>query len=156
MFDVPVDGWYAWLGVAAVSVLLLATATSLPTRAPPDAARVADTVDRVAASEHAATAEIPLDGARIRLGPRRIALRNEAGTAHATFAFGPVIPVGDGGPLAAVLYGAVPARQFDTPNDLAEAGAEARDRAAVWRDVDGPLLVRMLSWGDVRVTLVGV
>lgn len=155
MFDVPIDGWYAWLGVATVSVALLATATSLPTSAPPDAGRVGDTLDRVSASDHTATAEIPLHATRLRLGPHRLALRNEAGTARVALAFGPVTPVDDG-PLAALLRGAIPARHFDRPADLAAAAAAARERVTGWRDVDGPLVVRRLSWGDVRVTLVGV
>jgi hypothetical protein len=156
VFDVPVDGWYAWLGVAAVSVLLLATATSLPTQPPPDAARAADAVDRVAAGDHAATAEIPLAADTVTVGSRRLTLRNDAGASHAAFAFGPVTPVGDAGPLAAVLAGATPAKRFASPAALANAAARAREAPPGRRGADSPLLVRTLRWGDLRVTLVGV
>nr|WP_225333604.1 hypothetical protein [Halomicrobium urmianum] len=49
MFDVPVDAWYVWLGVAAASVTALGTVAALPSGTPPDAAAAADAIDRVAA-----------------------------------------------------------------------------------------------------------
>lgn len=156
MFDVPIDGWYAWLGVAAVSVVVLGLAASLPTEPPPDAARTADAVDRVAASEHAATAEVPFDATTIRIGPTRLALRSDAGTSHAAFAFGPVTPVRGNASLDSVLRGGPPERGFASPAALARAATEARERRPTWRDADGPLRIRKLSWGGVHVTLVGV
>lgn len=157
MFDVPIDGWYAWLGVAATSAALLGAAVGLPTTPPPDAAGVADTIDRTAATEYGARAEHPLDAADVRLHPERVGLRTDAGTVHAAFVYGPVTPVAGHGRLEAVLAGARPAGRFDSPGELRRAAARARSRARDrgWRRVDGPLVVRHVVWGGVDVTLVG-
>jgi hypothetical protein len=96
--EAPLDTWHALVGVAVASVVVFATAASLPTRPPPDAAGVADTVDGVAVADAAASATHPVAADRIRLGPDRIALRNDAGTARARFAYGPVVPVRAGPP----------------------------------------------------------
>lgn len=155
MFDVPIDGWYTWLGVATVSVIALGTATSLPTTPPPDAASVADAIDRTAASHHEATAEIPVDARQLRLGRRRIGLRNDAGTAHASFAYGPVVPVDEASQLDAVLRGSPPSREFDSPAEIRAARADARTAPFVWQPVDGIVLVRHIVWNGLDVTLVG-
>lgn len=155
MFDVPIDGWYTWLGVATVSVIAFGTATSLPTTPPPNAAPVADAIDRTAASQHDATAEIPVDARQLRLGRHRIGLRNDAGTAHASFAYGPVVPVDEGTQLDAVLRGSPPSREFDSPAGIRAATADARTTPFVWQPVDGIVLVRHVSWEGIDVTLVG-
>ncbi|MFC7173324.1 hypothetical protein ACFQL0_08030 [Haloplanus litoreus] len=51
------------------------------------------------------TAEHPLDAREIRVEPNELGLRNDAGTTHATFAFGPVTPVGGARALTAILRG---------------------------------------------------
>ncbi|MFB6097146.1 MAG: hypothetical protein ABEJ74_07140 [Haloferacaceae archaeon] len=155
MFDVPVDGWYAWLGLAAVSLLLLGTALALPTAPPPSAERAAATVDRVAASGHDASATLPLDAEAVRLGPRRIALRSNAGTGHATLAYGPATPVTPESPLAAVLDGAPPSSQFGSRASFARAAASARNRTPAWRPAGDEFRVRHVAWRGVEVTLVG-
>ncbi|MFB6304945.1 MAG: hypothetical protein ABEH47_07250 [Haloferacaceae archaeon] len=155
MFEVPVDGWYAWLGTAAASLAVLAVAFGLPTAPPPDAAGAADTVDRTAVAEYGASAEHPLDDATaVRITPRSIGMRNDAGRTHATFAYGPVTPVVDG-PLRRVLEGAPPEAVFESPAALRHAAASARGRDARWRPVDGPLIVRHVSLEGEDVTLVG-
>ena len=156
VFQVPVDGWYAWLGVAAASVAVLAVALGLPTAPPPDAAGAADAVDRIAATEYGASAEHPLDAAtEIKVTPRRIGLRNDAGTTSATFVYGPVTPVVAGGPLRRVLAGAPPDAVFDSLAEFRRVAAAARNRRAEWRPVDGRLIVRHLALGRTDVTLVG-
>ena len=155
MFDVPVDAWYAWLGLAVASVAVLGTAASLPTAPPPDATGVAETVDRTATADYGTSASHPLDADEIRIGTRRLALRNGAGTAHATFAFGPVTPVAEGTDLRRVLEGAPPATVFADAEALRQAIVAARVEEAEWRRVDGPLVVRRVSWEGVDVTLVG-
>jgi len=155
VFDAPVDGWYAWLGVAAASAALLGATVGLPTTPPPDAAGVADTVDRTAASEYDARAEHPLDAAEVRIDTERIGLRTDAGTVHAPFVYGPVTPVAGHDELGAVLAGARPGGEFDSPGDLRRAAARARARDGGWRRVDGPLVVRHVVWEGVDVTLVG-
>jgi len=157
MFDLTLDAWYGWIGLSLASVALLGAVTGLPTAPPPDAGAVAATVDRVAAAEYAATAEHPLGAERIRLGTRRIALRSDAGTAHATLSFGPVtpVPVGDS-PLREVLHGTPPTYAFDSPEAFRQAVVDARANATdpPWREVDRTLIARRVSWEGVDVVLV--
>jgi hypothetical protein len=157
MFDLPLEAWYGWIGLSLAGVALVGAAAGLPTAPPPDAEAVAGTVDRVAAAEYTATGEHPLEADEIRLGVRRIGLRSDAGTAHATLAFGPVtpVPVGDS-PLRDVLYGTPPSRVFDSPQAFREAivGARADGQDATWREVDRTLIVRRVTWEGVDVVLV--
>ena len=155
MIGVPVDAWYVWLGLSLASVALVGVGTTLPTAPPPAAADAAETVDRTAATAHPATAEHPLDAASIRVGSRRLGLRNDAGTTHATFAFGPVTPATRARGLRAILRGAPPGAQFGSGEALCAAGRDARRRAPRWRSVDGPLIVRHVVWEGCDVTLVG-
>lgn len=153
MFDVPIDAWYAWIGLSLASAVVFGAAGSLPTTPPPDAGDAAETVDRIAAAEYDSTAEHPLDAAAIRIGARGIALRNDAGTAGATFAW-PVTPVADGSTLASVARGTPPEEAFDSPRAFKQAIIEARAAEPTWRPADRTLLVRRTSWGGVDVTLV--
>jgi len=155
MIGVPVDAWYIWLGLSLASAALVGIGATLPTAPPPAAADTADTVDRTAATAHPATAEHPLDARAIRVGPRRLGLRNDAGTTHATFAFGPVTPAVGSRGLRAVLRGAPPESRFDSGEALCAAGADARQQPSKWRPVDGPLIVRHVVWEGCDVTLVG-
>jgi hypothetical protein len=155
MIGVPVDAWYVWLGLSLASVALVGVGATLPTAPPPAAADAADTVDRTAATAHPATAEHPLDAAWVRVGERRLGLRNDAGTTHATFAFGPVTPAAGSHGLRAVLRGAPPGSRFDSGEALCAAGRAARGRTPRWRPVDGPLIVRHVVWEGCDVTLVG-
>lgn len=154
MFDAPVETWYLWVGLALVSVAALSIAASLPRAPPPNALSVAETVDAVAASSHAATATHPLDADAVRLGPYRVWLRNGGATSHATFALGPVTPVRKGTPLWDVLCGTPPGEAFDSPMAFRRATAKARDRDPEWRSL-AELRVRSVSWEGVDVTLVG-
>ena len=156
MFDAPPDAWYTWVAVALASVAVAGVATDLPTRPAPDAAAAADTVDAVAGSTYASAAEHPLDADRVRLRPHRLALRTDGETSHATFAFGPVVPVGDDEQLARVARGVPPGRAFDSLAEFEAAVAAARERAsdADWRPAADRLVVRHLEWGELDVTLV--
>lgn len=157
MLDLPLDSWYAWLGLSLAGVALVGAASGLPTVPPPNADSAAATVDRVAAAEYAATAEHPLDATAVRLGTRRLELRNDAGTAHATLAFGPVTPVPtNDSALRDVVHGAHPSTAFDTPEAFRQAIIDARARGgdAPWRAVDRTLLVRRTTWEGVDVVLV--
>ncbi len=155
MFDVPLDAWYAWFGVAAVSLVAFAAVGSLPTAPPPDASGAADVVDSVAASDYPATGEYPLDAAEIRLGPSEVGLRNDAGESEAAFAFGPVTPVVEGSRLQSVLHGVPPRQVFDSKRAFRQAVIEARTREPTWRPVERTLVVRTVAWGGFDVTLVG-
>lgn len=155
MLGVPVDAWYTWLGLSIASVALVGVGASLPTAPPPTAGTVADTIDRTAATPYPATAEHPLDARAVRIEPREIGLRNDAGTTHATLAFGPVTPVASASNLHAVLNGAPPGSRFDSGSALCDAARAARERPSRWRQVEGPLVVRHVVWEGCDVTLVG-
>lgn len=155
MFDVPVDAWYVWVGLVVAGVAILGVVTSLPTAPPPDATSVADAVDRTSGTRYDATAEHPVDADAIRIRPHGIGLRNDAGMAHATFAFGDVTPVVPGTRLHAVLFGAPAASRFTSPAELASACARARERKSTWRPADGPIVIRHVVWEGTDVTLVG-
>ncbi|MFC7155588.1 hypothetical protein ACFQPA_08965 [Halomarina halobia] len=155
MFDVPIDSIAAWVGLALAGVVLVGVALALPTATPPDAAAAADTVDAVAASPHAATADHPLHGATVRLDSRRLTLVRSGARAHATFAYGPVTPVTPGTRLARVLAGRPAEAVFESARSLARATAAARERAPVVSTAADRLLVRHVRWRGVDVTLVG-
>jgi hypothetical protein len=154
VIDAPIDAPYVFLGVAAVSLVAAGVGAGFPTGIAPDAANAADTVDRVAASQYPATAEHPIDADRVRIGPNRIALRDDSGTTHATFAFGPVTPAADG-PLRRVLEGALARETFDSPAALDRVARRARDREPTWTTAGDRILVRTVTWRDVHVTIVG-
>lgn len=155
MFDAPLDAWYIWLGVAVTAAALLGVALALPAGVPPDAGRVASAVDRVAASPHAAVATVSLDAEALRLGPAGLALRNRAGTAHASLRHGPVRWAGEGTALGSVLAGARPAAVFRRLAEFLRALADAREASGSWQSVDGTLRMRHVVWGGTDVTLVG-
>lgn len=156
MFDTPIDAWYAWLGLSVASFAVFGVATALPTAPAPDAAAVAGTIDRIATADYDATASRDLDATAVRLGPRRIGLRNDAGAAHATLAY-PVVPVRDDTRLARVLRGSSPNAAFPSTAAFERAVEAARDRGREprWRPADGRLTVRRLVDDGVDVTLVG-
>ncbi|MFB6105488.1 MAG: hypothetical protein ABEJ70_00805 [Halobacteriaceae archaeon] len=154
MLGPPVDAWYAHLGLAVAGVAAVGLVLGVPTAPAPAPAPVADTVDRVAATTHPTVAVRSVDADAVRLGPDRVALRTDGGTASATFAYGPVVPVGPGSRLRFVLAGASPARVYDDPAAFRRAVGRARRRRPTWRRIDR-IRVRGVSWGDVDVTLVG-
>lgn len=154
MFDAPIDGLYAWLGVAAASAAVLGVALGLPTAAPPDAVGAASTVDRIATTDHAASARLPVDADAVSIAPNRVGLRNDAGATHAQFAYGPVVPVRRGTRLWTVLAGAPVEAVFGSVAELRRTAREL-DSTGRWRQVDGPLRVRHLVVGGHDVVLVG-
>ena len=154
MLDPPVDTWYVWLGLGAVSVVVAGLALALPTTAPPTATPVADAIDSVAASPHEARTTVDVPADQIRIRPDAVALRRESGTAHAQLAYGPVTPVGDG-KLRHVLGGARPDSVFASKSAFETATRTARNRSASWRETPTELTVARVEWGDVDATLVG-
>lgn len=154
MFELPADSPALLAGLAVAAAAFLAVTASMPARPAPDAAGVAETIDAVAAGEAPASARHPHDATAVRIGPHGAAMRNDAGTATATFAFGPVTPVTAGGPLRAVLAGAHPAEVFESPTAFRQAVVEARTTEPEWRP-SVEIQVRGVSWDGYRVTLVG-
>ncbi|AFK18430.1 hypothetical protein E6P09_06580 [Haloferax mediterranei ATCC 33500] len=154
MLDAPLDTLYTWTALSVAATVLLGTVAGLPTTPAPDASSVADTVDGVAVSEFDTTAEHPLTADAVRLGSKRIGLRNEGGAAHATFAFGPITPATPDSRLGSVAMGANPNAVFDSPASFAAAAAAARQRNATWRSAAESLVVRHVSWEGTDVTVV--
>jgi hypothetical protein len=139
-------------GLVVAAVAFLAVAGTLPARPAPDAAGVADTVDRVAAGDTPASATHDHAAGAVRLRPHSIAMRNDAGTARATFAFGPIVPVADG-QLRRVLDGGAPQRVFTDRAAFREAVDAARAREPGWIASE-EITVTGVSWDGYRVTLV--
>jgi hypothetical protein len=155
VFDTMADVPHVGVALGVVGLTLLGVVTALPAEPTPDANAVGETVDRVAASAHPTMATHPLTADAVKLGPRGVSLRSEGGTSHADFAYGPVTPVTGDGPLRRVLRGVPPDQVFDSPRAFERAAATARRADPVWREGGDRLHLRHLSWGDVRVTLVG-
>lgn len=158
MFDAPLDAWYVWLGVATVSFAIFGVAVELPRSPPPDAASAAGTVDSVAGCTYTATAEHPLSAREIKLGAHRLGLQGDGGTVHATFRYGPVVPVetnrASGERLNRVLSGTPPTTVFDSPTAFRRAIRTARNRQPKWKRAESRLRVRCVSWEGVDATLV--
>ncbi|WP_436927854.1 DUF7283 family protein [Halosimplex amylolyticum] len=157
MFDTAVESTYVWLALAVVGAGVLGLALRVPTAPPPDATSVARTVDSVASSPHEATARHPIDARQIRLGSHRLGLRGPGGDAHASFAYGPVVPAkgGDGDRLDAVLHGVPPDRAFASRARFERALNRSRTRDPSWQPAPDGLVVRRVTWGEVNATLVG-
>ncbi|MFA9515854.1 hypothetical protein ACERIT_01305 [Halopenitus sp. H-Gu1] len=155
MFDVPIDAWYAWLGIAGMSLLTLGIAAGIPAGPTPDAMGVAGTIDRVAASEYPATAEHGLAADQIRLTPNRISLRGPGGATTAVLEFAPVTPARGDDRLYRVLKGEPPDRGFESPESFSQVAAETRTQEPRWRSAPPRLRIRTVTWEGERVTLVG-
>ena len=154
MFELALDSWYAWLGVAAASVVVFGVALGLPSAAPPAAAPVADAVDEVATSPYEAQTTVDVRAAAYRLDSHRISLRTDGGRSHATFAYGPVTPAHSDA-LERVLDGGPPSTVFDSQGAFDRAVERAQDKEGEWRPAPETLTVRRVTWGDVDATLVG-
>jgi hypothetical protein len=156
MFGPPVESWYLWVGLAAVSAAMVGIAVELPRTTAPDTSAVATTVDGVAASPYAAVGEHPLRADAIRLSARRVALRRGETTARAEFSFGPVVPVtAEDRRLEQLLRGGSPTECFGSRSGFEAAVERARGGDSDWRPAPDRLLVRRVSWGGVDATLVG-
>ena len=155
MFELPAESPALLAGLAVAAAAFLAVTASLPVRPAPDASGVAGTVDEVAAGEAPVTATHQHSADELRIDPHGVAMRNDAGTARAKFAFGPVTPVSPESPLRAVLRGAHPATVFEGQQAFRQAVVAARSAEPEWR-TSTAVQVRGVSWDGYRVTLVGV
>jgi hypothetical protein len=155
MFDAPADVPPVLVALSLVSTTLLGVALAVRPSPPPSAQPLAGTVDAVAGSDHAAVETRRIDAAALRLSPHSLAVRGAAGASHATFAYGPVVPVRRDTALWRVLRGTPPDEVFGDPGALENAAADARDRDSVWRRDRAQLTVRRVTWRGVDVTLVG-
>lgn len=154
MHGVPIDAVYLWIGLSIASVAAAGAALAFHPAPAPAPTPLAETVDAVAASSAPASLSEPIRAQAIRIGPRRIALRSDGGHSAATYAYGPVTPVGDG-PLRAVLRGRPPAAIFDSQAAFHDAIRAARRREPTWEPAGPRLHVRSVTWGEIDATLVG-
>lgn len=167
------DAWYVWVGVALVSLSLFGVALALPSQPPPDAAKAANAIDRVAASTHQATASYDHDADGVRIGLRRLSMRNDGGTSHASIVFDSLTPVSTienravRSALEGLLRGQSPDQVVANESDIDDvAGLLHGDggiidtqraietRGSAWRSADGRLRVRQLELAGERVVLV--
>ncbi|MFT4882902.1 MAG: hypothetical protein ACI8U4_000399 [Natronomonas sp.] len=155
MFDVPVDAWYVYLGLAVASGATVTLAGAMPAAAPPDANGAARTVDSVAASQHASVGSHPLaDADAVRVGADTLSLRGPGGTAHAVLGYGPVVFVPEGTSLRRVLRGEPPEKTFASPERFERAVEQRRTADPTWHRTER-LLVRRVAWEGTDVVLVG-
>lgn len=155
MFDVPLDAWYVWLGLAAVGATVVGVASSMPAAPPPDATGAAATVDGVAASPHSAVGKHPLSNAEsIRVGRDTLSIRGPGGTGHAALGYGPVTRTVHNESLSAVLRGEPPDRIYESPAAFERATERARAAEPRWQSTDR-LVVRRVTWEGIDAVLVG-
>jgi len=155
VFDTPADAPPVLVALSLVSTALAGVAFAASPTPAPRAAPLAGTVDAVAAADTAGLERRSVDAAALRLTPHELAVRTDSGTAHAQFAYGPVVPVRDDTRLWAVLQGTPPDDRFEGPASLRAAADQAADREHRWRRGPERLTVRRVTWRGVDVTLVG-
>ncbi|SEW07250.1 DUF7283 family protein [Halobacterium jilantaiense] len=155
MFDTPADTPPVLVALSLVSTALAGVAFAASPTPPPRAAPLAGTVDAVAAADTAGVETREVAAEALRLTPNEVAVRSDAGTAHAQFAYGLVVPVREDTRLWAVLHGTPPDDRFADPSALRSAADDATAREHRWRDDPARLTVRRVTWRGVDVTLVG-
>lgn len=167
--EASADAWYAWVGVALVSMAVAGVVAGLPSQPPPDADKVANAVDRVAASEYGTTAEYNPDADAAWVGTRQIGLRNDGGTQYASVTFEAMTPVAAArgeihAAANALLSGASPQVVVDQTaivseralwERLAQVRARVDTGGATWRPVE-TVRVRSVRLDGELVVLVGV
>lgn len=154
MFDAPIDGVYAWLGVAVVSIAVAAVAVSLPSTVPPDASAVAAQIDRVATSEHRVATSIQPDADAMRVRASQVSLRRDGTTAHAPLV-GERVVTADTDALAALLAGQPAESVYTDRAAFARAVDEVTAGQGTWRPAPEHLQIRRVTWGEIDVTVVG-
>lgn len=168
--EAPADAWYVWVGVVLVSVAISGVVVGLPSEPQPDAGKAANTVDRVAVSEHGTRATYKLDAEQARIGTKQLAFRNDGGTTHASIAFGSITPVdaatGETAEVGTTLLAGQNVETVLNRHPEFERAADIRDaftglRTAVdrngarWHETEGRLRVRSVRIAGEMVVLVG-
>ncbi|WP_254273711.1 DUF7283 family protein [Haloarcula marina] len=153
MFDTHVETLFVWAALGIASVAVFGVVAGLPTAAPPDAAALAATADEVATSPGGSAVTRDLSAEEWRLSANEVGLRNDGGTAHATFLTA-IVPA-TGSDLRAVLDGRRPGTVFESSLAFEQACARAQTDGPGWRPAPNRATARRVVWGDVDVTLVG-
>lgn len=167
-FEAPADAWYVWFGVALVSVSCAGIALQLPSQPPPDATKAVNTIDRVGSSPQQSFASYEHDATEVKLDTRRISMRNDGGTDHASITFGSMTPlytIEDNEirqALDRILSGSHPSNVLDELpyGESALLNAISDDRSQLggqgegWRQADGVLRIRNVEIAGELVLLV--
>ncbi|GAB3664943.1 DUF7283 family protein [Halopiger thermotolerans] len=130
-FETPADAWYTYVAVSIVSVALAGLAVGIAPGPTPDADRAADAIEAATGSEYAASATYEHDADRTTINRQTITMANEHGTAHATFAYGAVVPVNGHERLENLTDG----RSFDNEYDAALEDPQTDAAAEFFADV---------------------
>lgn len=154
MFDAPMDGLLAWVGLAVCSLAVAGIALSLPATSPPAATTVAAQVDEVATSEHRVASTVSLRADAWRIRGSQLSLRRDGSTAHARLVTDGVVAA-ETDDLDALLSGQDPARVYADRAAFERAIDRTRSDTGDWRPVPDRLQIRRVTWGDVDATLVG-
>ena len=155
MLDVPADVPPVLVALSFVSTALLGVSLAASPAPGPRAAPLADTVDAVAAADTPGVETRQVDARDLRIARHGLAVRGPGGTSHASFAYGPVVPVRADTSLWQALRGTPPGDVYDSQLSFANAAVAASVRDPVWRHDADRLTVRRVTWGGVDVTLVG-
>ncbi|APW96803.1 hypothetical protein CHINAEXTREME_03015 [Halobiforma lacisalsi AJ5] len=167
--ETPADAWYVWLAVSLLTLATAGIALGLPTGPPPDATAAANAIERAAGTADAngyVTTTYEHDADAIRIDGKTITMRNDHGTAHASIAYGQVVPVTGHERLENVTSGTPVTEEYATeiaaPNEsgvdafLTDVRAAHEDNAGEWRRADGELrtrAVRTMPSPTVSVTV---
>ncbi|MFB6270547.1 MAG: hypothetical protein ABEH83_11415 [Halobacterium sp.] len=155
MLDTLADVPPVVVALSLVSTTLLGVAFAAQPSVAPRADALASTVNAVGAADTPGAESHPVRADAVRITTHEIAVRGDGGTARASFAYGPVVPVRRDTGLWRVLHGAPPGEVFDGGLQFASAAVDARQREAFWRHGRDRLTVRRVTWRGVDVTLVG-
>ncbi|MBP1923134.1 hypothetical protein J2751_002172 [Halorubrum alkaliphilum] len=160
MFETNLDATYAWLGLAAVSIVTAGVVATLPASPPPDADGVAHTIDSVAGSDYVATAEHGVSADRLRITPRTVEIDGGGVVARSTIGESPITPVPPRGTgaddrLRRVLDGVSPETVFDDSGEFAAAAEHERTLEHEWRVAPDRITVKRVHYDETHVTLVG-
>lgn len=155
MFDTLADVPPVLVALSIVSTTLLGVAFASQPTVAPRADALAGTVNAVAAADTPGVESRAVHADTVRIATHRISVRDNEGTAHAAYAYGPVVPVRQDTALWRVLHGVPPGAVFDGSIEFANAAVDARQRTARWRQGRDQLTVRRVTWRGVDVTLVG-
>ncbi|MFB6114043.1 MAG: hypothetical protein ABEJ58_08080 [Halodesulfurarchaeum sp.] len=154
MLGIPSDAMWVWVGLLLGSALMFGVIADLGA-APPDATRVADSVEEVQAVEYSTKAVVPVEATSMKLSTSRLALRGPGGTSHATFAGGDVIPARPETKLSDVLHGTPASSAFRSPTALQDALWRSRFHESEWYHLGKTITIRRIRYGEVDSVLVG-
>ncbi|RQH01291.1 DUF7283 family protein [Natrarchaeobius oligotrophus] len=159
--EAPIDAWYVWIGVSAVSIVVAGVVLGLPTGPPPDATGAINTIDRVAGSPSEASASHQHDAEELRFRDgKTLELRNEHGHTHSSLTHGSVVLVTDDERLENVALGKPFDEAFraELDRENVDATAEFVDRITdahatadgEWHPAGDRLVVRTLRIAPER------